>query len=791
MRGGMLSGWFSYGGLFLGLEISLATFVWIKLGARTKGSGRKSSASPKGTPAKPRRLRRRLSVFDQVQVPKENPFDYDNTEVTELERVILSVGAVTLLPLRAVVLVGSLLVCSVFAKLSILGLSTEELRTKPLPRWRRCFQWYTMRPCFRTVLFSLGFFWFEEEGLENIGSSKDAPIVVPSHRSFVEPAYYLYKFMATPIAAIENISMPIVSTITTALQTVTVSRKDKNSKKNVIEQMKARAHAGWPHILIFPEGTTTNGKTLITFKSGAFIPGVPVQPCAMTYPCGRTPFGFKTTDPTWVYAGISQGEIFFRMLASPFTRMRITFLPVYSPKSPQERPDLQPTLKQAALAARKYGSSVRKIMCESLGVKSTEHSVEDVFLQKEAMKNRLPAHAGVVEYTKLHRMFNLDLPTLKRYQKTFSEMDVDKSGNVTLEEFLGVYNAPEDQVPELVSLFHMLDDDENGVINFQEYLLGLALLAEGNDGSSVKDGIIHDNPEHHRKVLRLAFRILDTNGNDRVGKKDVERVMSRSFQNIDNERFSALFKAAGGTEDGHMDFESFKKLASLKLEYRDALEHVVPTINNPTGQLQFRRVVMSDAKKLASIVERAYRDGDTYFIDYERVVPHNKGPSQYTRTSLSEIEVMVRDTAGIFYCAEIGPSNDNPCKIVGCGFVKALNGQGRASGSRLKGDQGDNNSDACELGFLCTNLEFSKLGFGQQLARHGIQLAKEAGYKTIAIGVISHKPWLQEWYRKRMGFKYMHNEKSEKIVEEWPAPVKAFLKDGYLETHFVKMRLRV
>ena len=89
------------------------------------------------------------------------------------------------------------------------------------------------------------------------------------------------------------------------------------------------------------------------------------------------------------------------------------------------------------------------------------------------------------------------------------------------------------------------------------------------------------------------------------------------------------------------------------------------------------------------------------------------------------------------------------------------------------------------------NLEFSKLGFGQQLARHGIQLAKEAGYKTIAIGVISHKPWLQEWYRKRMGFKYMHNEKSEKIVEEWPAPVKAFLKDGYLETHFVKMRLRV
>ncbi len=36
--------------------------------------------------------------------------------------------------------------------------------------------------------------------------------------------------------------------------------------------------ADWPQILLFPEGTNTNAKALIKFKSGAFQVGAPVQP---------------------------------------------------------------------------------------------------------------------------------------------------------------------------------------------------------------------------------------------------------------------------------------------------------------------------------------------------------------------------------------------------------------------------------------------------------------------------------------------------------------------------------
>jgi len=33
----------------------------------------------------------------------------------------------------------------------------------------------------------------------------------------------------------------------------------------------------YDHLLLFPEGTTTTGSTLIAFKAGAFRPAVPVQ----------------------------------------------------------------------------------------------------------------------------------------------------------------------------------------------------------------------------------------------------------------------------------------------------------------------------------------------------------------------------------------------------------------------------------------------------------------------------------------------------------------------------------
>ena len=69
-------------------------------------------------------------------------------------------------------------------------------------------------------------------------------------------------------------------------QPVYVWREDPNSRQNTIKEIKRRTTSpdGWQQILIFPEGTCSNRTGLITFKPGAFYPGVPVQPVLIRYP---------------------------------------------------------------------------------------------------------------------------------------------------------------------------------------------------------------------------------------------------------------------------------------------------------------------------------------------------------------------------------------------------------------------------------------------------------------------------------------------------------------------------
>lgn len=52
------------------------------------------------------------------------------------------------------------------------------------------------------------------------------------------------------------------------------------------QRMEAVHAEEGPHrrpILLFPEGTTTNGDYLLPFRTGAFIAGVPVQPTILKY----------------------------------------------------------------------------------------------------------------------------------------------------------------------------------------------------------------------------------------------------------------------------------------------------------------------------------------------------------------------------------------------------------------------------------------------------------------------------------------------------------------------------
>ena len=65
---------------------------------------------------------------------------------------------------------------------------------------------------------------------------------------------------------------------------IDIFQADKNSRIETIKEIRRRAHdKNWHPIAIFPEGTCTNRMAYISFKPGAFIPGLPVQPVLLKY----------------------------------------------------------------------------------------------------------------------------------------------------------------------------------------------------------------------------------------------------------------------------------------------------------------------------------------------------------------------------------------------------------------------------------------------------------------------------------------------------------------------------
>ena len=113
-------------------------------------------------------------------------------------------------------------------------------------------------------------------------------------------------------------------------------------------------------------------------------------------------------------------------------------------------------------------------------------------------------------------------------------------------------------------LFHLLDEDENGSLDFREFLCGLALLSDPkaeepnvnnrDDGSSssISPGAVSGDKMTHR-VLTLAFRMFDHDDDGLVELSDLKRVFRRAFPDVSegdvNEAFADVARRAKEAAD--------------------------------------------------------------------------------------------------------------------------------------------------------------------------------------------------------------------------------------------------
>uniref|UniRef100_A0A8V0ZWZ2 Lysophosphatidylcholine acyltransferase 2 n=1 Tax=Gallus gallus TaxID=9031 RepID=A0A8V0ZWZ2_CHICK len=390
----------------------------------------------------------RQQSFSPPVVP--NPFVYPG-RLSAGDKLRLVLLGIILLPLRAICMVILLL-------LSWLSASVATFRhtggaSVPLKGWRRSMIQATLSCLTRTLFFVMG---FRVKVKGKVASLQEAPVFVAApHSSFFDAIVSALTGMPSIVSRAENLSTPVFGTILSSLQPVAVSRQDPDSRKSTVTEITSRAlsRGQWPQILIFPEGTCTNRSCLITFKQGAFIPGVPVQPVLLRYPN-------KLDTVTWTWQGYSLKELCIMTLCQLFTRVEVEFLPVYVPTE-EERND--PIL---------FANRVRQTMATALKVPVTDHTFEDCRLMISAGQLTLPMEAGLVEFTKISKKLNLKWNHVREQLDTFAAIaSASKGGQIGIEEFAEYLKLPiSDVLRELFLLFDRLfDQDDDGTITEKEF----------------------------------------------------------------------------------------------------------------------------------------------------------------------------------------------------------------------------------------------------------------------------------------------------------------------------------
>ena len=196
---------------------------------------------------------------------------------------ILFLLSTLIIPIRAIFFVFFLICGGLCGFIAALG-APEDLNI-PYPKWRKALATPIMFFA-RCLLLCAGFHWIEVDDRQK---TKGQIIVAAPHVSLTDSFFVPSYFLASPISKAGVKDIPIFGASCVALQTIFVDRASKHdgpyARKLVLETINKRAvDTAFPRMVVFPEGTCTDGTCMIQFKKGAFVPGQAVTPVIISYP---------------------------------------------------------------------------------------------------------------------------------------------------------------------------------------------------------------------------------------------------------------------------------------------------------------------------------------------------------------------------------------------------------------------------------------------------------------------------------------------------------------------------
>lgn len=120
-----------------------------------------------------------------------------------------------------------------------------------------------------------------------------------------------------------------------------------NRTSNHAHTCCSNAETTIPPLIVFPEGTTTNGFAMCEFRTGIFTSGLPIRPVAIRFP-------FRHFNPSW--ESIYFTEHIIRSMTQIVNWAEILIMPVYIP-SPEE-----------INSPKTYASNVQRVISQCLNL---------------------------------------------------------------------------------------------------------------------------------------------------------------------------------------------------------------------------------------------------------------------------------------------------------------------------------------------------------------------------------------------------------------------------------------
>lgn len=319
--------------------------------------------------------------------------------ISFLAKLHLLIASVTLFPLRAILCflllsffyIVCLLATAFHSPVLAQGQTTATFAN--LRGFRRSIMTFFGRVVARALLFVMGFHFIEEAYCEHTspedGISTDkmepgypkqslATCVVSNHISWVDILWHIYahpRSLPSFVAKQSVVNVPLAGFISKCFSCIYVEREVKSRSDGgvaalIVERMKASVSDPLsPLVLLFPEGTTSNGRYLLPFKTGAFLAGTPVQPVVLQY---SGPF----FNPAWeTIGGIRH---IFLLLCQPWHSLKVTYLSLYH-ASLEETQD--PKL---------YAENLRKLMATNDGLELSPLTLHDKRVYMSLLQGKDP-----------------------------------------------------------------------------------------------------------------------------------------------------------------------------------------------------------------------------------------------------------------------------------------------------------------------------------------------------------------------------------------------------------------